>query len=124
MAAGRDEIKTMFGEPVIIFVTPRRAVLSPQLAADDAVTVLPLKDWQAISRLIDRFRPSAGLMATWLARHVFESPDVRLYGFDWKKTKTFYAEKTIRKTHNWTLERGLMLKWSAEGWLRLPPGSS
>jgi hypothetical protein len=119
-----EVITTMFGEPAIIFVTPRRAVLSPELASDAAVVALPVDDWRKISSLINRFRPSAGLMATWLARQVFESPDVRLYGFDWKKTKTFYAEKKLRKHHNWMLERDLMLKWATEGWLRLPPGTN
>ena len=64
-----DAIKMMFGEPAIIFLTPRRAALSPQLASGDAVVALPFKDWRKISAILDGFRPSAGLMATWLAKH-------------------------------------------------------
>jgi glycosyl transferase family 29 (putative sialyltransferase) len=119
---GRTSIEKMFGDPAIVFVSPRRAVLSRDLV--NSVAFLPLQDWSSISVLIDGHRPSAGMIATWMARHLLRSTSVALYGFDWKRTKTYYADKMRRNHHNWALEKALMRSWSEQGWLRLPPTPS
>lgn len=119
---GRASINSMFDNPSVIFVSPRRAVLSPDLLED--VALLPLRNWKMVSTSLNGARPSAGMIATWIAHHLLQATSVALYGFDWKKTKTYYADKMRRKHHNWTLEEALMMKWANEGWLQLPPTSS
>ncbi len=119
---GRAAISETFGNPAIIFVSPRRAILSSDLV--DTVAVLPLQNWKVVSSLLGGCRPSAGMIATWIAHYLLQASSVSLYGFDLKKTKTYYADKMRRKHHNWALEEALMMKWAKEGWLKLPPPSS
>ncbi|AGK56373.1 glycosyltransferase [Hyphomicrobium denitrificans 1NES1] len=122
MPMERASISEMFGNPSIIFVSPRRAILSSDLMG--SVAVLPLQNWKVVSLLLDGCRPSAGMIATWIAHYLLQATSVSLYGFDWKKTKTHYADKMRRKHHNWALEEALMTRWAKEGWLELPPVSN
>lgn len=54
-------------------------------------------------------KPSSGLM---IAYYIFVSnpKSVTLYGFDWKKTNTWYFEEGAYQPHDWNLEKDYFQK--------------
>ena len=124
-AVSRREIADRFASAPVICVTPWRWTLSASLLADrERLSAYPLDAWSALSERIGGARPSAGLLAVDMSRTFLKAATVNLYGFDWKATKTFYVSDSKAGHHDWAAERCLMAEWSAEGWLRLPPGAT
>jgi len=48
-------------------------------------------------------KPSSGLMALHYIKHC-KPTKITIYGFDWKRTSTWYYEETDYQPHNWQLE--------------------
>lgn len=48
-------------------------------------------------------KPSSGLMALYYIQHC-KPKQITIYGFDWKRTGTWYYEETNYQPHDWQLE--------------------
>jgi hypothetical protein len=46
-----------------------------------------------------------------LLREYFSPSRISLFGFDWKRTKTFYHESARPSWHDWDAERRLVEEW-------------
>jgi hypothetical protein len=58
---------------------------------------------------IDRFEPSSGLILINCV-HLRDSNSISLFGFDWKKEKTWYNDtEDVLSNHNWDLEKKFIL---------------
>jgi hypothetical protein len=108
--SGREVARSWPGAR-IAFVTPLRFHLADDLrdeAADCAC--LPIRDWWDLVNDIGGNRPSAGLsMLDYLRK--FNCAKISIYGFDWKRTKTFYHDQKRPDWHSGEAERLLMLDW-------------
>ncbi|MCL4202474.1 MAG: hypothetical protein KJ000_08255 [Pirellulaceae bacterium] len=111
-----------FGSPEVILVTPRRwTVGRKMLASSERLTCYPLDAWTDLSRQLGDRRPSAGLIAIDIALTFFGGKTVKLFGFDWKATKTYYSRRQRYGQHDWAAEKQLIANWAADGRVILPP---
>jgi hypothetical protein len=111
-----------FGSPEVILVTPRRwTVGRKMLASSERPTCYPLDAWTDLSRQLGNRRPSAGLIAIDIALNFLGGKTIRLFGFDWKATKTHYSRRQRYGQHDWAAEKRLIANWAAEGRVVLPP---
>jgi hypothetical protein len=67
-------------------------------------------DYYMSMEVLDRLRddlshqkPSSGLMALYYIQHC-KPKQITIYGFDWKRTGTWYYEETNYQPHDWQLE--------------------
>jgi hypothetical protein len=115
-------IDSDFGSPEVILVTPRRwTVGRKMLASSERLTCYPLDAWADLSRQLGDRRPSAGLIAIDLALNFLGGTTIKLFGFDWKATKTYYSRRQRYGQHDWAAEKQLIANWAAEGRVVLPP---
>jgi hypothetical protein len=97
----------------IIYVSPVRSYLATDLRDPSCpCACIPLSDWKALSVGMGRLRPSAGLIIIDFLLNHTTSSKISLYGFDWKRSKSFYHTQKIRDWHSGEAERELLLKWA------------
>ena len=63
----------------------------------------PMQFWDELFHTL-KSRPSVGVMSIFLI-HKMQLPGVNVFGFDFKKTKTFYSTLNNRKTHDFEAEK-------------------
>lgn len=97
------DIQKNYGTPTVIWMTPKRRIMHPGLKAW-GVYYYPKRWWRTLRHDLSGHRPSTGAMAVdLLCRHLSVSR-ITLYGFDFKKTKTFYLEQDHVGPHRFDLE--------------------
>jgi hypothetical protein len=65
---------------------------------------MPMKVLDNLRGDLGHEKPSSGLMSLYYI--LYCSPkSIKMYGFDWKETPTWYYEETIYQPHNWLLEK-------------------
>lgn len=69
----------------------------------------PVELWEKLSANLDGARPSSGMMAIDLAYRL-KAKQINLFGFDFKKTKTFYLKEDHIGPHDWSKEQTLANK--------------
>ena len=76
---------------------------------------LPMNILNKLRKKLKHNKPSSGLMA---AHYICECAPktLTLYGFDWKKTPTWYYEETSYQPHDWKLEK----QYIEDNFLSLP----
>jgi hypothetical protein len=116
---GRSEAKHQFGCDHFIWSSTKRDTIALGfLLQPRSIAFVPLEDVMRLEAQIHA-RPSTGLVALHLLLNRLGAAEVRLYGFDWKATGTFYEESIFRNVHAWEKERDLVLSWVAESGDRL-----
>lgn len=106
------EWRDMFGSPPVIWVTPVRHLLTKDMVRH-VDFCYPLSQWELLSRnMLGGNRPSAGLISLHMLR-AFAPISISLFGFDWKRTKTFYnsKENDWLHSHAWEQEQKLIASW-------------
>jgi hypothetical protein len=108
------EIRRRYGHPQIVWVTPLRELMAPDLAADRAdMLVVPLAQWEDLHQAMNGARPSAGAITIDWLRTRAELKTLSLFGFDWKATKTFYHDQSRAGWHDWGQESRMVQAWAA-----------
>lgn len=116
------KIKGAFRTVEIVYAGPFRWYMSDDLWAERRrITYLPISDFRALAGQLGGWRPSTGLAMMDFLLHRADTREVRLFGFDWKRTKTFYETELRLSVHNWAAERQVAALWSRQGRLRMPP---
>ncbi|TWI30059.1 glycosyltransferase family 29 protein [Mesorhizobium tianshanense] len=104
------QVREMFGNPRLIWVTPRRELMHQSMVHQ--ADCFPISDWKRLYSLLNGRRPSAGLITLFLLRESFSPARISLFGFDWKRTNTFYHESGNRQSwHDWDAEQRLIAAW-------------
>lgn len=117
-----DVVRKNFHNARIVLVTPRRWVIGRAiLGSNDPIVCYPSDAWADLSARIGGARPSSGLMAIDIAKSFLGVRFVKLFGFDWKATKTHYSRRLRYGHHDWEAEQRLIRSWAADGWIALPP---
>lgn len=117
---------------LIVYASPIRSYLNVELrrGAKDCICI-PLSDWRQLVGALGNWRPSAGLVILDYLLHRTEAARVSIFGFDWKRTKTFYHQSKVQgEWHSGEAERKLLLRWGSQQGIRLdfsncpmgPPG--
>lgn len=70
---------------------------------------LPENSKKEIRKLINNERPSCGLLSMYYISKL-KTKNVALFGFDWKKSKTFYHKENMKGPHNWDAEKTYVTK--------------
>ena len=110
----RSEAKRLFGCERFIWSSPKRDTIALDfLLHPESIAFVPLEDAMRLERQLHA-RPSTGLVAIHLLLNRLGAAEVRLYGFDWKATRTFYEEDIFRNVHAWESERDLVRAWAEE----------
>src|SRR5210317_1316686 len=74
----------------------------------------PLKYSDQITNLLDA-QPSTGFQILWYLNKI-ENKNVNIFGFDWKKTPTYYETRN-KGSHNFEIEKTLCLEYADQnGW--------
>lgn len=70
------------------------------------------RDFCEREQLTEKFksRPSNGAIVLEHLRQTYKNSRVRIFGFDWKQTKTWYASDLNTEVHNFIAERKFCLK--------------
>jgi hypothetical protein len=103
----------LFGCSRFIWSSPKRDTIALGfLLRPQSIAFVPLEDARRLEAQLNA-RPSTGLVALHLLLNRMGAAQVRLYGFDWKATKTFYETTIFRNVHAWENERDLVLSWVA-----------
>lgn len=103
-----------FGCSRIIWTSADRGRLRlDYLLHQQRLAFVPFQDLARLTGIVGA-RPSSGLIAVDLFLNRLETREVRLYGFDWKQTKTFYEDRIQRNVHDWEAEADLIRRWSGE----------
>ena len=92
---GVDIIEELQPE-VIVWVTPKTQ--PSYLEAYDNFYRCPVDNWKHLYKTIGA-RPSTGCMALNMLVKKFNCRDIKLFGFDFFKTNTFYNEKNYQTPH-------------------------
>ena len=80
------------------------------------VYYFPIDFWEELFKTL-KSRPSVGVMSIYLI-HKPKVPNVHVFGFDFKKTKTFYSSFNKRRTHDFEAEERFCLNLIAQnGWI-------
>jgi hypothetical protein len=111
---GHSVASRLFGCDRFIWVSSKRSTIALGfLLRPQSIAFAPFQD---IKQLADRLqaRPSAGVVALHLLLDRFGAEEVRLYGFDWKDTRTFYEDRVQRNVHAWEHERELVESLAGE----------
>lgn len=118
----RAEIRAAFGDVPIVYGNQDRWVMAKDMWAErNSIAYYPIEAFRALSARIGRRRPSTGLIAIDLLLSCLGAAQVRLFGFDWKRTRTFYEPELNYNVHDWIAERELIGRWAGEGRIVLPP---
>jgi hypothetical protein len=98
-----ETVRARFGSATVVWMTPKRDLMHSSLRTP-GVHFYPLRCWRGLSSELAGSRPSTGAMAVDLLRRQLGVTDLTLYGFDFKKTKTFYLDKDHAGPHRFDLE--------------------
>jgi hypothetical protein len=113
----RAQALRLFGCRTFIWGSPKRLFIDLRfLLHPKELAFVPFADVNLLAERL-RARPSTGLVALYLLLNRLGAAEVRLYGFDWKQTPTFYEDEIRRSLHAWEAEAALV-----EGWTREMPG--
>lgn len=98
------------GAPVFFLSVNRDRMRSGYLRSIEALTIMPIGRFRALKDALGA-KPSSGILALSVMRG-FAPRSITLFGFDWKKTPTFY--NTRIGVHDWAAEAALIQRWQAE----------
>jgi len=113
-----DELKQFHKTGKVIWMTPKRAKLSNDFLAHVTPMFYPRKMWWKLFYQLGKHRPSTGLMAIDLV-NACTPKNISLFGFDFKKTKTFYDPVNYLGPHNWNAEKEWVEKHSSANYLTI-----
>ena len=109
------ELRKHAPQATIVYVSPIRCFLNRDMRRlENQCICVPINQWKELSRRMGNLRPSAGLIILDHLLHNCSAKKVSLFGFDWKRTKTFYHKVKIRDWHSGEAERALVLDWAAK----------
>lgn len=103
------EILEKYGSPKLIWMTPKRRIMHNSVK-NRGLYIYPRKCWDLLREELEGNRPSTGAMAIDLFCRQLGVQRISLYGFDFKKTKTFYLENDHVGPHRFDLEEILIRK--------------
>jgi hypothetical protein len=103
MGLDRTAVQDKFGNPQVIWMTPKRRMMHASLRKF-GVYYYPKRCWRILKNDLSGSRPSTGAMAVDLFCRQLSVVNITLYGFDFKKTKTFYLEQDHVGPHRYDLE--------------------
>jgi uncharacterized protein with von Willebrand factor type A (vWA) domain len=109
-----EELAAMHPTGKIIWMTPKRAELREDFIEQVRPLFYPRKMWWKLFYKLDQHRPSTGMMTIDLI-FACAPKQISLYGFDFKKSKTFYDPVNYLGPHNWQAEKLLVEKLCATG---------
>jgi len=111
-----------FGAPQVLWLAADAGLMSSSFLAHAAtMAVNPPSQWAAASALLEGRRPSSGLLMLHLLRTEFSPQAVTLFGFDWKRSPTYYENPDDPRQartggpHGWDREETVVRGWAAEG---------
>ena len=119
-----DELARHCPDALAVYASPVRSHLNAAFRRDpkDSICV-PLRDWRRLVRALGNQRPSAGFVMVDYLLNRSDATLVSIYGFDWKRTKSFYHRSKIRDWHSGEAERQLLLQWASKHGSRLSFGN-
>jgi hypothetical protein len=98
-------VQAHYGTPRLIWMSPKNRDDRDFFSAfDNTVYFYPIKLWEKLTVALDKNRPSTGIMMLDLISR-FKPAQINLFGFDFKKTKTYYLKEDHAGPHNWALEQ-------------------
>jgi hypothetical protein len=110
-----------FGAPPVLWLAAGPGLMSSSfLAHAGAMAVNPPSQWAAAAALLDGKRPSSGLLMLQLLRSHFRPSAVTLFGFDWKRSPTYYENPDDPRQardggpHGWDREEAVVRGWAIE----------
>jgi hypothetical protein len=107
----REKIIAAWPDAKIVFVSPLRYHMAEDLRSETAYDAcVPIGDWENLVAELGGHRPSAGLIILSFLKSAGCSR-ISLYGFDWKRTKSFYHAEKRADWHSGEAERLLLLRW-------------
>jgi hypothetical protein len=110
----RSKARKLFGCNHFIWSSPKRNTIALGFLLDpQSIAFVPLEDALQLEARVHA-RPSTGLIALHLLLNRLGAAEVRLYGFDWKATRTFYEPSIFRNVHAWENERDLISAWAVD----------
>ncbi|HEY7162887.1 MAG TPA: glycosyltransferase family 29 protein, partial [Acidobacteriota bacterium] len=110
-----NDLKIRVPTAHLLYVSPVRSYLAHDLRDVDApCTCIPLSDWKQLSLTMGGLRPSAGLIVIDFLLNRATTNTISIYGFDWKRTKSFYHKTKIKDWHSGEAERQILLQWAAK----------
>jgi hypothetical protein len=108
----RAEAMRVFGCRTFVWASPKRLFIDVRfLVHRKEIAFVPLADADRLAVRLGA-RPSTGLVALHLLLNRLGAGEVRLYGFDWKQTPTFYEDSILRNVHDWEAEAVLVHEWA------------
>lgn len=115
------EIRRDFGQPELIWLSANLVGMSSDfLSLSETIVMAPRSVWDDLLPQLDGGRPSSGIMAIALLRRHFKPAAISLFGFDWKRSPTFYESSADPRQqrdggpHAWDAEQRLVQQWVAE----------
>lgn len=119
------DLRAAFGDAAIVYGNKNRWVMTKLMWRNRySLVYYPLDSWAKLSARLDGKVPSTGLMAIDLLRKHLKASEIRLYGFDWKQTKTYYSDKVELTGHAWDTERRIVEEWAEDGSIVMPPNGN
>jgi hypothetical protein len=119
-----DELARHCPNALILYASPVRSYLNDDFKRDATDCIcIPLGDWRQLVQALGNQRPSAGFVIVDYLLHRSDAIRVSIYGFDWKRTKSFYHQSKIRDWHSGEAERKLLLRWASMHASRLSFGN-
>jgi hypothetical protein len=102
----------LFGCRRFVWGSPKRMFIDYRfLLHPGEIAFVPFADADLLAERLGA-RPSTGLVALHLLLNRLGAGEVRLYGFDWKRTRTFYEDGILRNVHDWEAEAALVQEWA------------
>ena len=103
-------VEQNLGRPKLIWLTPKNRDNSAYFDSfKQNIYYYPISRWEKLSKAIKNGRPSSGLMMIDLVQ-IMQPKEINLFGFDFKKTKTYYLKNDHVGPHSWDLEEKLVTK--------------
>jgi len=107
-----------FGRAKLIWMTPKHHNIQSWMEKKKGFYNYPREYWLILSESINGCRPSTGLMILDLICNYIKPKRLRIVGFDFKVTNTWYDEGQNLGSHDWALEARSVAKWIEDGRLR------
>jgi len=106
----KEWIDANFGAARLLWMSPKNRKKPEYFEAfERPVYFYPVKLWEKLFKALDGHRPSTGLMMLDLISR-FKPEQINLFGFDFKKTKTYYLKEDHAGPHDWALEQAYAQK--------------
>jgi len=119
-----------FGSPQILWLAAGPGLMSSSfLARAGSMAINPPSQWAAAGALLADRRPSSGLLVLQLLRTHFRPASVSLFGFDWKRSPTYYEDPNDPRQgrgggpHGWDREEQVVRGWSEDGSITIVPST-